>query len=75
MHEHEHGQEHGHGMVNPIELQKLLGGINYPIDKSTLLDRARDAGAGSEVLDALRRLPDQRYNSPTDISNQIGKLT
>ncbi|MBX5446246.1 DUF2795 domain-containing protein [Sphaerobacter sp.] len=75
MHEHEHGQEHGHGMVNPVQLQKFLGGINYPIDKRALLDRARDAGADSDVLDALQRLPDQRYNSPTDISEQIGKLT
>lgn len=71
---HEHGQEHEHGMVNPIQIQKFLSGIDYPTDKRTLLDRARDAGADSAVLETLQRLPEKRYNSPTDVSEQIGKL-
>jgi len=57
---------------NPIQVQKFLGGVDYPADKSTLLDAARDEGADDNVLQALEALPDQTFDSPTDVSSRIG---
>jgi hypothetical protein len=37
--------------VNPIQLQKFLGGIDYPTDKETLVRRAHGNGADDAVLD------------------------
>ncbi|WP_213453397.1 DUF2795 domain-containing protein [Rhizomonospora bruguierae] len=60
--------------VNPIQLQKFLGGIDYPTDKNKLLDRARQHGADENVLKTLEKLPGNRFNSPNDISEAVGKL-
>ncbi|UXY16303.1 DUF2795 domain-containing protein [Chitiniphilus purpureus] len=59
---------------NPVQVQKFLGGLDYPVDKATLLDQAENAGADDRVLEALRALPEQEYDSPTAISRQLGQL-
>ena len=53
--------------VNPIQLQKYLSGIDYPIDKDTLVEHAQDQGADEDVMSTLRQLPAQKFNSPNDI--------
>ncbi|MCM8749271.1 DUF2795 domain-containing protein [Thermomicrobiaceae bacterium CFH 74404] len=70
-----HHEAHGQGqMPNPVQVQKLLRGIDYPTDKRTLLDTARREGADENVLRALERLPETTFNSPNDVSEQMSKL-
>jgi len=57
--------------VNPIQVQKFLGGIDYPTDKQTILDRAQEGEADENVMAVLERIPDQEYESPTDVSQAI----
>ncbi|WP_447979428.1 DUF2795 domain-containing protein [Candidatus Nitrospira bockiana] len=59
---------------NPIQIQKFLGGIDYPTDKATLIKTAREKGADENVLNALNEMRAERYNSPNDVSEEIGKL-
>ena len=56
---------------NPIQIQKFLGGIDYPASKETLVSRAKESGADSNVLDALQNIPDKEYDSPTDVSSAV----
>ncbi|MDJ0455799.1 DUF2795 domain-containing protein [Arthrobacter sp. NQ7] len=56
---------------NPIQIQKFLGGIDYPAKRDDLLSRAKDAGADSNVIEALEALPDREYDSPTAVSSAI----
>ena len=60
--------------INPIQLQKFLGGIDYPAEKRTLLDTARKQGADENAMQVLEQLPEQKYNSPNDVSEAVGKL-
>lgn len=60
--------------VNPIQVQKFLSSVDYPASKDDLVKRAEDQGADSEALDALRQMPGDRFNSPNDVSEAIGKL-
>jgi Protein of unknown function (DUF2795) len=60
--------------VNPIQLQKFLGGIDYPARKQDLLDRAKKSGADQNVMNTLKSLPRDRFNSPNDISEAIGDM-
>jgi hypothetical protein len=60
--------------VNPIQLQKYLGGLNYPTDKQTLVNKAREKGADDNVIQTLQRLPMDRFNSPNDVSEAFGKM-
>ena len=60
--------------VNPIQVQKFLGGVDYPASKDDLLQKARQEGASQEVVSTLERMSGDRYNSPNDVSEAIGKL-
>ena len=57
-----------HEPVNPIQVQKFLGGMDYLTDKQTLLLGRPQQGASQAVLETLRRLPDQPYHRPKDVS-------
>ena len=56
---------------NPIQVQKFLGGVDYPATRETLLSHAKDSGADSNVLDALGNIPDKEYDSPTAMSSAV----
>jgi hypothetical protein len=58
--------------VNPIQLHKYLGGIDYPADKKTLIERAREKGADDNVIQTLESLPRDRFNSANDVSEALG---
>lgn len=60
--------------VNPVQLQKFLGGVDYPTDKETLVRHAQSRGADANVLEVLRNLPMERFNSPNDVSEAVGKM-
>ncbi|MBS1191471.1 MAG: hypothetical protein H6R10_3263 [Rhodocyclaceae bacterium] len=59
---------------NPVQVQKYLGGIDYPAGKEDIVKRAHAEGADKTVMDALERIPDQEYSSPTAVSKALGQL-
>lgn len=56
---------------NPIQVQKYLSGVDYPVTKGQLLEKARDNGAGEDVLAALEKLPERDYNGPNAVSAEV----
>lgn len=56
---------------NPIQVQKFLGGIDYPASKETLVSRAKEKGADQDILDALNNLPDKEYDAPTEVTSAL----
>jgi hypothetical protein len=58
--------------VNPIQLQKFLGGVDYPAQKDDLVRHAEQHGADNEAVDALRRIPDRQYDGPNAVSAAVG---
>jgi hypothetical protein len=60
--------------VNPVQVQKFLKGVDYPVGKQDILRVAQQNGADENVRKVLERLPDQTFNSPNDVSEAIGKL-
>ncbi len=40
-------------MVNPIQAQKFLGGMDYPASKNEIVKRAEQQGADENVLDIV----------------------
>lgn len=57
--------------LNPIELQKHLGGLDYPASKEDVVQKAEDSGADDATLDALQNLPDKTYEKPTDVTEAV----
>lgn len=66
--------KNSHGKINPINVQKHLSGIDYPASKQDVIDAAKNQKADNNVMKSLDRLPDRKYESPTDVSHEIGKL-
>jgi hypothetical protein len=58
-------------MPNPIEVQKHLGGMDYPVSKDTILETAKKSGADQSILDALGNIPDRQYDGPNAISHEL----
>jgi hypothetical protein len=54
-----------------IQAQKYLDGVDYPVDRDTLVEHASNHGADQEITQALQGLPARTYNSPTEVSEAI----
>jgi hypothetical protein len=57
---------------NPIQIQKFLKGVDYPVDRDMLVEHAKSQGADEDVLRQLEQLPDRTYEGPNAISKEIG---
>jgi hypothetical protein len=71
------GQQGGQGggeEPSPIDVQRSLKGIDFPASKEDILAQAKKGGADDSVMEELEQIPDREYDSPTDISRELGKL-
>jgi hypothetical protein len=59
--------------TTPVEVQRYLEGIDYPASKEKLIQTAQDNDASQDVFETLNNLPDREYESPTEVSMEIGK--
>jgi hypothetical protein len=59
---------------NPIQLQKFLGGVDYPASKDELIRHARQQGADQSVLEYLSKIPDRLYEGPNAVSHEFAQL-
>ncbi len=64
-----------HGKANPIEVQRFLEGVNYPTRKGDLVREAERQGAHEDVRSTLARIRDEKFDSPADVSEAIGRLS
>jgi hypothetical protein len=55
-------------------VERYLGGIHYPAAKQNLVNNAQGKGAPNDVMNLISKLPDKTYNSPIDITKEIGKI-
>jgi len=55
------------------EIERSLKGINFPADKQDLVQQAKKNKASSEVIQAVRDLPENQFNSPTDVAKAWGE--
>ncbi len=56
---------------NPIQMQKYLGGLDYPAARDDIVDHARQNGADDEVLQHLQAIPDRQYDGPNAVSKEF----
>lgn len=57
--------------VNPIQLQKALGGMDYPASKDDLVKHAEGKDADEEVISALKELPERTYETPAEVNEEL----
>ena len=54
-----------------IKVQKFLSGVDYPADKSQLIEHARAQGADEDSMRALEGIPDRSYDGPNAVSSAV----
>ena len=52
---------------SPAIVTQHLKGMDFPASKDALLAKARDTGAGQDVLEALESFPDEDFDSMADV--------
>lgn len=60
--------------VNPIQVQKELTGIDYPVNKDELIEHAKKQGADDNVIATLEQLTTEEFETPADVSKAIGEI-
>ena len=65
----------GTAKANPIEVQNFLEAVSYPVRKNELVREAERQGASDEVYQTLKRIRDETFDDPTDVSEAIGRLS
>jgi hypothetical protein len=60
--------------ANPAEVEKCLKGINYPAKKDDLIKHAQQQGANKDVIDTLKEMREENFNSPIDVSKAVGEV-
>lgn len=63
----------GHGKVSASEIERFIGGIDFPANKQDLVKQARSNDAPQEVLDVMEDFPDRKYNDAADVGRGIGE--
>jgi hypothetical protein len=59
---------------SPIEVQKFLAGLNYPVSKDELAQTARNEGAPEHLVQLIHRLPGDRFQSPAEVMTAYGNM-
>lgn len=54
--------------ANPIQIQKYLKGVDYPATRDQLIENAKNLGADDSVCASLGQLPDEEFQTPTEVS-------
>jgi hypothetical protein len=57
--------------VQVTDVQKALNGAEYPAQKDDLVDLAESNDADDDVLDALRGMDDDTFDSPADVMQAL----
>lgn len=60
--------------ASPAEIQKYLGGIDYPAPKEQLVQQAREQNAPEGVRTVLDGLPNKQYDGPDEVSEEVGRI-
>ena len=64
----------GNDTPSPVAVQSALKGADYPASKDDLMQLAQRNGAPREIMEKIRELPGQRFDSPADVMEAFGKI-
>lgn len=59
--------------ATPTEVQKALRGADYPANRESLIRLAEENDASDDVLEDLRNLEEEEYESPAEVMSDLGE--
>lgn len=64
----------GMGGHSPSNILHHLKGVDFPADRNSLIEQAQKNNAEGDILDILRQMPDQKYQSMADVLKGVGRV-
>ncbi|MDX5376266.1 MAG: DUF2795 domain-containing protein [Halomonas sp.] len=64
----------GLGGRSPANITHHLQGVDFPAQREDLVTQAQANGAEDDVLEVIRRLPEQEYESMADVTKGVGEV-
>ncbi|MEU4400615.1 DUF2795 domain-containing protein [Micromonospora orduensis] len=61
--------------VTGVQLQEYLAGLDYPVSREDLVRWGQENGASTAMLQMLRALPAEQFESPAELSEALTTLT
>jgi hypothetical protein len=56
------------------KVQELLKSVNFPASKQDIINKAQEKGADNSIISMLGKLTDKKFQSPTDVMDEVGKI-
>jgi hypothetical protein len=60
--------------VKVSDLEPFLSGVDWPANRSALIQCATERGANDRLRDSLSRLPEMTYESTEDVEEELARL-
>lgn len=59
--------------MTAANVAKNLSGVNFPADRNDLAKQAESNNADKAVVDAIRDMPDRKYQDMADVEKGLGE--
>ncbi|GGR86379.1 MULTISPECIES: DUF2795 domain-containing protein [Micromonospora] len=60
--------------VTGVQLQEFLAGLDYPVSRADLVRWGQENGASTEMLQMLKALPAEEFNTPAELGEALNTL-
>ncbi|WP_262284776.1 DUF2795 domain-containing protein [Micromonospora sp. MA102] len=60
--------------VTGAQLQEFLAGLDYPVSRADLVRWGQENGASTEMLQMLRALPAEEFDTPAELGEALNTL-
>ncbi|MGC5329945.1 DUF2795 domain-containing protein [Micromonospora sp. DT62] len=60
--------------VTGVQLQEYLAGLDYPVSREDLIRWGQENGVSTAMLQTLRALPAEEFDSPAELSEALNPL-
>ncbi|MEU9826693.1 DUF2795 domain-containing protein [Micromonospora chersina] len=60
--------------VTGVQLQEFLAGLDYPVSRADLVRWGQENGVSTEMLQMLKALPAEEFNTPAELGEALNTL-
>ncbi len=68
------GRVTGRMTVSGAQLQEYIATLDYPVSREDLVRWGQENGVGTELLQVLRLLPEESFDSSAELSEALNPL-
>lgn len=74
-HKQHHMAKKGGKKMNPLKIQHYLRGVDYPVGRQELVDKAKENDAPEDVLSVLEHIVDREYITPAEVTKAAARVS